>query len=195
MPLTVFTATPDVDYDYEDNLGVSIIAYAGQNKEQRVQNTDIEYRTYSWPLSRVTDIREDVDDFFKAMYRKKTSFLVRDPKDNRVTNVFLGVAISGQTGFDLPSTGDNKRGYPVTTAGSFTIYVGGVGGTPYTSNLTVRRDGRRVSWTPPTTGLSGQSIMADYSFYRRVRLKADYRWTALAPNWWNVRLGLQEVPE
>jgi len=193
MALTVMTFTPDVEYDYEDNLGVSIISYAGQNKEQRVQNTDIEYRTYSWPISRVSDIREDVDDFFKAMYRKKTSFLIHDPKDNRNTGTFLGVAISGQTGFNLPTTGDHKREYPVTTAGSFTLRIGGA---TYVGDLTVYRDGRRVAFdSVPTTGLSGQSVIGVYSYYRRVRLKADYRWTALAPNWFNAKLTLQEVPE
>jgi len=192
MSISVFTANPDVEYTYRDNIGVTVLRYAGTAKEQRAQNHDISRRTYGWKMSKDKAEREAVDEFFRLRGQTVESFFIRDPKDNARTGVSLGTGVSGQTGFDLPSTGENSRDYPVAT---YTIYKGGTAITLITIN--VNTDGRRFTWQggAPTTGVSGQIFTADYHYYRRVRLAEPFEWAALAPNYFAANPSLVEVPE
>lgn len=189
MATTNFTACPDVDYKYVDELGVTILRYGGQAKEQRIKNQDIQRRRYSWPMSKINTEREAIDEFFRLRNQTVEAFYIRDPKDNARTGVSLGTAVSGQTGFTLPTTGENSRDYAISGA-TFTVYLNG---SPTGITVTIDTDDR--TFTFASAAASGDVVTADYHYYRLVRLSEPFEWTALAPNYFFTEPDFIEVPE
>jgi len=186
--VSVFTWGPVLEYGDDDELPVIVLKYAGRGTEQRAKLHAIERRVFDWSVRATDSEKTAIKTFLRTANQMVTSFYVRDPKDNTRTGVSLGTSVSGQTSFPLPSSGENFRDYPISTA-TFTIYDdGGATGT----TVTVRTDARVVSLSTAPT--SGSVMTADYHYYRLVRLDRPQRWRRLAPNFSEGSLAFREVP-
>jgi len=179
---------PEIGYSYDQDFPVAIIRYAGVGTEQRATRQTIHYRRYAWPMRKTAAERALVDTFFRIENYQVNAFYLRDPRDNARTGVSLGTSVSGQTAFSLPSSGENLRDYPISTA-TATVYDDGVA---TTSTVTWSEDRRvAVLSTSPT---SGSVMTADYHYYRKVRLQGTLSWKALAPDFYEASPEFWEVP-
>ena len=179
---------PEIGYSYEQDFPVVVLRYAGTGTEQRATRQAIGYRRYVWPMRKTASERALVDTFFRLENYQVNAFYVRDPRDHARTGVSLGTSVSGQTAFSLPSSGENLRDYPISTA-TATVYDDG---SPTATTVTWDTDRRvAVLSTSPT---SGSVMTADYHFYRLVRLNGTVSWKALAPDFYEAAPEFWEVP-
>lgn len=188
MSTATFTYTPLISYEDYDDAGRIIFRYAGTGTEQRAKTQAIAYRRYTWPIRVSTSDKLAVNEFVRLRNDGTEAFYIRDPKDNARTGVSLGTSVSGQTGFTLPTTGDNQRDYPISSA-TVTVYDDGV---EASGTVTIDQDARRFTLSVAPT--SGSVMTADYHYYRLVRLEGVVKWAGLAPDWHEGSLSLWEVP-
>lgn len=186
--VTAFTGTPEHGYAYHDEDPDVIIQYAGTRTEQRATLADISMRVYDSLLFRaVNSKRQEIDAFFRVTRQRKTAFYFRDPRDHARTGVSLGTSVSGQTGFALPSSGENSRDYPISTA-TVTVYDDG---SPTAATVTIDTDNRRIVLSAAPT--SGSVMTADYHAYRLVRVEQPIQWSVIAPDWNEGQTSFREV--
>lgn len=188
--VTAFTGSPEHGYTYHDEDPDVIVQYAGTRTEQRATLADISLRVYDSLAFRGNNAkRQEVDAFFRVTRQRKTAFYFRDPRDHGRTGVSLGTSVSGQTGFDLPSSGEYSRDYPISTA-TITVYDDG---SPTGATVTVSTDARRVTLSAAPT--SGSVMTTDYHAYRLVRVEQPIQWAVLAPDWNEGQTSFREVKE
>ena len=194
MTLAIFDQTNagffaiDLNHDSVDHLAVTIQRFAGSATVVAQQEQDISRREFVLPLRSRRSEALAVDEFWRTNSYGAKAVLVRDPRLGTRTGVSLGTATSNQTVFSLPSTGENSRDYPIGGLSSTTIYDDAVGATISTINT----QSRTVTLT--VAPASDSVMTADYRFYRKVRLVAEYRWKSLGVDWLTTQMNLVEEP-
>ena len=188
MATAIWTELPEMTYGAEDKLPVLINRYAGAGREQRAALESIGRRRYVVGLRRDEAERATVDEFFRLRNYEVTAFYFKDPDYSARTGVSLGTSTAAQTVFDLPSTGENSRDYPVDDA-NFIVYDDG---SPATV-AAIDSDARQVTRSSSPT--AGSVMTADYHAYRLVRLVGTFQWRKLAPDFYETALDLMEVGE
>jgi len=189
MATPTFNHAPETDWGYLPTMPVAIFKYAGQATEQRAALQDVERETIEWPMRKTASEMATIKEFFRLRGQSRDAFYVRLPRGADRTGVSLGTSVSGQTAFVLPTSGNNKRDYPIGTA-TYTVYDDG-GATATT--VTVDTDTR--TFTLDAAPTSGSVMTVDYKAYLLVRLKEPFEWTGLGPDFFAARPSFVEVPE
>jgi len=188
MATPIFDHAPEVAWEHTEDMPHAIFVFAGQAAEQRASLQDVERVRLGWPMRKTSTEKAEIEEFFRLRGRVRDAFYVRIPRAPQEEGVSLGTSISGQTGFVLPTSGNNSRDYPVATA-TFTVYEDG---SPTTTTVTALPDDRKfVLDTAPT---SGTAMTVDYHTYRLVRLEEPFRWRGLAPDFFETVAAFREVP-
>ena len=194
MTLAIFDATNagffalDLAHESSDHLAVTVQRFAGSGAVVAQQEQDLARREFVLPLrSRRSEARA-VDVFWRTNSYGAKAVLVRDPRLGARTGVALGTATSNQTVFPFPTSGENSRDYPIQGLSSMTVYDDAAG----VSIDTISTQNRTV--TLSAAPASNSVMTADYRFYRKVRLIAEYRWKSLGVDWLTTQLGLMEEP-
>lgn len=180
-----FDECPEVDYSYRDELPTVIVAADGPYYTDRYSMAHLAARMYAWVLRRTDEERGVIDAFMQGVGFMRDAFYIKDPKDAERTGVDLGTAGAGQTVYTLPTLGEPARGYPL--GGSVTLYLDGA---PVSVD-SVDTDARTITATTPATG--GESVTADYTELRLVRLSAPYDWNGVDAKWYTTSMALTEV--
>jgi len=188
VTIPIFDEAPEFGWDREPALPVTEFRFAGAGSRQTVAHQAVARDRIRWPMKRSKADATTIDEFFVARSQVVTSFFVKLPWPFSRTGVSLGTSIAAQTVFDLPSSGDEFRDYPIDDA-NLVVYDDG---TPVTVS-SVDTDARQVTLSAvPTVG----SVMtADYHYYRRVKLAAPFAWTHIGPDWLEAEPEFEEVPE
>ena len=188
MPTPTFTAGPEIDWEVVPDRPVAIFKYVGQATEQRADLQDVERDVVSWPMKKTASEMATVRAFFLARGQSTEAFYIRLPRGASRTGVSLGTSVSGQTQFTLPTTGDEKRDYPIGAA-TYTVYDDAVA---TAATVTVSDDGRRFTLSAAPT--SGSAMTVDYKTWRLVRLAEPFPWRGRGPDFFEANATFVEVP-
>ena len=184
MTIAIFTEVPFNGYQYRDEELVLIHRDGSAWEETRHVVSDVQRRHYVLPMGRNNEERQVIDLFFAARHSQSEAFLFKDPLDAGLVDVSIGTGTGAATTFYLPTTGTNRRFYPVSTG-----LVVEVSGTPVTVS-SVDTDGRSVTLAAPPAGSAPVTITCDV--YRLVRLE-DLNWTHSHPRRWDASIALVET--
>lgn len=171
MALSVFTETPPLHpYTWELYRPALVADFAGGG-EQRVALLSRELRRYVLRFRRTAAQRLAFDAFFRGVGWSVTSFLWQDLKDYERGSGSPGLVpltlVSGTT-WALPDTGEYGGDYPIDDANCLVW-----DDSPSARTVTaVDTDARTITVSANGTG----NLMADYHYYRRVRLGGPYSW-------------------
>lgn len=171
MPLSVFNlGNPMHPYSWEVDLPLQAIEFAGGG-EQRIGTLSRELRVYNLRFRRSEAQRVAWDAFFQALGWRSTSFLWKDLKDSTRGSGSPGLVpltlVSGTT-WKLPTTGQFGGDYPINDSNVLVW-----DDTPSARTVTsVDTDARTITVASNGSG----NLMADYHYYRRVRLRDPYVW-------------------
>lgn len=184
MTIAIFTEVPFNGYQYRDEEQILVHRDGSAWEETRHVLTDISRRHYVLPMGRDNTERQTIDAWFAARHSQYEAFFFKDPLDAGLTNVSIGTGNGVATTFYLPTTGTNRRFYPVVTG-----CVVKVSGSPVTVS-SVSPDARSVTLASPPAGAAPVTITCDV--YRLVRLE-DLNWTHSHPRRWDASITLVEV--
>ena len=184
--VSTFTGAPEISYDHSPTLPVLVFKYAGRGLEQRAALQDLTRREWTWPMKRGIAERRNINEFFRLRSQTVTAFYIKDPHDHPRAGVSLGTAITGQTLFTLPTTGNESRWYP--NGDNVTVYEDG---SATGAGVTTGTDARTFLLTvAPGTGTV---MTADFDGLNLVRLKSPFSWTGEGPGWFSCEPEFVEV--